>query len=58
MAATVLMYNHAILHSWGLEKFLSMLEEKLGHLEEYEGPLFVKGDMKVYSRRVRRDTTT
>jgi sulfite reductase beta subunit-like hemoprotein len=34
-----------LLQSWGLGKFLSTLEEKLGkHLEEYDGPVFVRDE--------------
>ncbi len=32
-----------LLENWGFEKFLSLLEEKLGkHLESYDGPVFMK----------------
>jgi sulfite reductase beta subunit-like hemoprotein len=32
-----------LLHNWGLKKFLSILEEKVGkHLEPYDGPIFLR----------------
>lgn len=32
-----------LLHSWGIEKFINKLEEKLGkRLEEYDGPVFLR----------------